>query len=122
MKQTNITIGENIKRIRKEKGLTQKQLAEMLGVTQQMIGTYENNKRTPKLDTALKIAKALDVDVLDLLGLNVNIDKTFTGKEFKNVEKMMDYQYFKILLGNGLTDAELNEVIQFIEFLKSKRK
>ena len=56
-----MNIGDNIKRIRKEKGLTQKQLAKKLGVSQQNLAQYESNKRYPKLATARKIATALDV-------------------------------------------------------------
>lgn len=61
-----MSIGDNIKRIRKEKGLTQKQLAEKLGVSQQNLAQYESNKRYPKLATARKIATALDVYLSEL--------------------------------------------------------
>lgn len=50
-----------IRKTRKEKGLTQEELAERMGVTQSMVGQYETNKQPPKLDTLKKIAKALDV-------------------------------------------------------------
>ena len=63
---TTLNIGDNIKRIRKEKGLTQKQLAKKLGVSQQNLAQYESNKRYPKLATARKIATALDVYLSDL--------------------------------------------------------
>ena len=36
-------IGKKIKTMRKQKGLTQKELAQKLGVSQQMINQYENN-------------------------------------------------------------------------------
>ena len=46
-----MTLGENIKRYRLEKGLTQKQLADNLGLAEITIRQYENDKRTPKIDT-----------------------------------------------------------------------
>lgn len=58
-----MSIGEEIRRIRKEKGLSQSDLAALLGVSQQMIGLYETNKRTPKYETIQKIAKKLEVPV-----------------------------------------------------------
>ena len=50
-----MTIGENIKRIRKERGLTQKELGELLDMTQSAIGQFENDKTSPKTDTIEKI-------------------------------------------------------------------
>lgn len=61
-----MSIGENIKKRRNEIGLTQKQLAKMLGVSEPMISQYEA-KETLKLDTIKKIAKALNVPYTDLL-------------------------------------------------------
>lgn len=64
-------IGENIKRIRKEKGLTQKALGELCGINEANIRKYENNKQNPKLETARKIATALGVDVWELIEFNI---------------------------------------------------
>lgn len=63
-----MTIGERIKKARKNKGWSQSELGQVLGVSQQMIAQFENSKRRPKLETLDKIASALDVGVLDLLG------------------------------------------------------
>lgn len=56
----NMKIGDNIKRIRKEKGLKQKELAEKLNMPVSTLANYENNKREPNLDTIHLIASALD--------------------------------------------------------------
>lgn len=70
-----MTVGENIKRIRKEKGLTQKQLAEKCGMYESQVRRYELGKANPKLETIRKIAKALDVDVWELIEFNtIDID------------------------------------------------
>lgn len=58
-----MTIGERIRIIRKEKGLTQQALGRLLGVTQATVGQYETNQNPPKIGTIEKIAAALDVDV-----------------------------------------------------------
>ncbi|NBK00664.1 XRE family transcriptional regulator [bacterium 1xD8-48] len=54
-----MTAGENIKRIRKEKGLTQKQLGELCGMNEVQIRRYELGGANPKFETVAKIAKAL---------------------------------------------------------------
>lgn len=81
-------IGENIKRIRKEKGYTQKRLGELSGVNEAQIRRYELEKQNsnPKMETLQKIASALEVDVNELYGVSViigrpplNITQTMTG-------------------------------------------
>lgn len=61
--------GENIKKIRKEKGLTQRELGELSGISQKQIGLYEQGKRNPKIETLEKIAKGLGVDKYDIIPL-----------------------------------------------------
>lgn len=61
-----MTIGENIKRIRTEKGYTQKQLAEKCEMYESQIRKYELNKANPKVDTLKKIARALNCEVSDI--------------------------------------------------------
>lgn len=56
---TNAQIGELISSSRKEKGLTQRQLAEKAGVAVITIQQYESGKRVPKLEYFIKIAQAL---------------------------------------------------------------
>lgn len=61
-----MTVGEKIKAFRKEKGLTQKQLAEKSGMIEESIRGYELGKRHPKKETLLRIAQALDVQIGEL--------------------------------------------------------
>ena len=62
-----MSIGENIKKVRKEKGLTQKELGDRLGVKQATISMFEKDQTNIKLTTVIKIANALGVDVDTLL-------------------------------------------------------
>ena len=60
----------DIKRIRKEKGISQEELAEKSGVSRPTISNLENNPdAVTTTDTLQKIALALDVKVSDLLSL-----------------------------------------------------
>lgn len=56
----------NLKQFRESKGLTQKQLAEAIGVNLCVIHTYEQGIRTPPLKMALKIAKFFNVKVEEI--------------------------------------------------------
>ena len=49
----------DIRRIRKKRGLTQKQLGELCGIDEANIRKYENGKQNPKIETLEKIAKVL---------------------------------------------------------------
>ena len=59
--------GEKIKFFRKEKKLTQTDLAKTLNITQQTVAQYERARKVPKLDTVKKIANALNISYLELL-------------------------------------------------------
>lgn len=56
-------IGEKIKVLRKEKGLTQKQLAEKCYLSPKTIFNIEKNINNPKIDDLQRIATALKVDI-----------------------------------------------------------
>lgn len=57
-----MTVGENIRRIRKERGLTQKQLGELVDASEAYIRAYESGRRNPKPSSLEKIANALAVN------------------------------------------------------------
>lgn len=60
-------VGDNVRRIRQRKGLTQEQLAEASGYSQQYISGLEKGLRNPTVITVFEIASALGVGHLDLL-------------------------------------------------------
>ena len=59
--------GENLKRVREEKGLTQQTLADNLYVTRQAVSRWEGGSRYPDLMTAKKMAQFLEVSLDELL-------------------------------------------------------
>lgn len=56
-----------IKEIREKKGITQLELAEQAGITQVYLSYIENGHKTPTLKTLQKLAKALEVDIGELI-------------------------------------------------------
>lgn len=57
-----MSIGENIKRVRTQRGLTQKELSYLVKISENMLKQYENNLRNPKQDRLNAIANALGVN------------------------------------------------------------
>lgn len=60
---------ENLRRIRKEKGLTMKELGKMTDVSESMIQMVEAGTRYPSFELLLKLGEALDVSVDQLLDI-----------------------------------------------------
>lgn len=58
-------IGGNLRLFRKLSGYSTRALAERAEVTPSMISNYENGKVNPQMDTLVKLANVLEVDVLD---------------------------------------------------------
>ena len=60
-------LGRNVLRIRKSKNLTQEQLAEMSGFSQQYISGLEKGQRNPTVVTVYELSLALGVNYIELL-------------------------------------------------------
>ena len=69
MQEATSGLGDNLKRFRKAKGLSQEKLAQKAGVTYSTLSKIEAGYNTnPKVLSLIRLAKALDVTVTDLLG------------------------------------------------------
>jgi transcriptional regulator with XRE-family HTH domain len=60
-------VGRNVKRVRQAKGLTQEQLAELSGFSQQYISGLEQGRRNPTVVSLYELATALGVSHMELL-------------------------------------------------------
>ena len=83
--------GENLKRIREEKGMTQQTLADYLYVTRQAVSRWEGGSRYPDLMTAKKMAEFLETSVDELLAdddMKVYVEKSaiFESERSKNMQ------------------------------------
>jgi transcriptional regulator with XRE-family HTH domain len=68
------TFGERLARIRKDKGLTQVELAEKVGIIQPALSDYERGRLRPFAEMVARLAIALDVSADTLLGLKARRD------------------------------------------------
>jgi transcriptional regulator with XRE-family HTH domain len=68
-------LARNVLRIRKSKNLTQEQLAEMSGFSQQYISGLEKGQRNPTVVTVYELSLALGVNYIELLKPNAQAKK-----------------------------------------------
>ncbi len=67
-----VDFGQKLKTLRKEKGLTQVQLARRIGVTKSVVSAYETSSRYPSYDVLIKFASIFGVSTDYLLGVEKN--------------------------------------------------
>lgn len=70
---THKNVGNHIKEIRTNMGLTQAQLAELVGVARVSIIAIENGRYIPTIETALRINKALGVPIEQIFWLKDDV-------------------------------------------------
>lgn len=88
-------IGQFLRECRKEKGITQEQLAEMLGVTNRSVSRWENGSNLPDLDILIEMADYYDVELRELLDgerksekMNKEVEETILKvADYSNQEK-----------------------------------
>lgn len=77
-----MTLAEKMKQLREKKGLKQKEVAALMGISQQAYGQYESGTREPKMDTLNRIAKALGVSKYELLRATLENDADFVNSDW----------------------------------------
>lgn len=83
-----LKIGKFIARLRKEKGLTQEQFGELLGVSNRTVSRWETGRNMPDLSILKEVANCLGVPLTDLLEGEYSARK---GNGEEDIEKIIDY-------------------------------
>ena len=68
------TFGQRLARLRREKGLTQEEIAEKIGISPQAVSKWENDVSSPDISIIISLSEILDVTTDELLGRNENIN------------------------------------------------
>lgn len=76
-----------ISELRKQKDLSQTELANVSGVSREMIGKYERGEAVPSIDAAKKIADAFEVSMDYLIG-----EGSHASFDKKNVKRLQDIE------------------------------
>ena len=66
--ESKVTMGKRIADLRKQKGMTQEQLANQVGVTAQAVSKWENDLSCPDISVLPQLAEVLGVTTDELLG------------------------------------------------------
>jgi transcriptional regulator with XRE-family HTH domain len=104
-----LLLGERLKQLREEAGLTQQQLANMVNLSQQTIGHYEVNRSEPNVKTIELFARIFNTSTDYLLGLS-------DTNHPDDVQNKLD------LSSLNLPKEALKEIENFTEFMKQKYK
>lgn len=100
--------GSVVSELRKQKGISQTDLASQLGIHKNVLGRYERNEVYPSIDLARKIADILDVS-LDFL----------TGKDDVQIDKDTSSRILEV---SKFEEADRNHIFSVIDAFIAKRK
>jgi DNA-binding XRE family transcriptional regulator len=111
-----IYLQQNIRFLRKNKGFTQGQLAEKLGIKRSLIGAYEEERAVPKLLIIQQLSQLFGVSIDRLLTIDLSKEKVLPAGDFRvlatvvdsNNEERISIVPVKALAGylNGLADPD----------------
>ena len=150
LKKGSVEIGDIIRKARKENGLTQKQLGDILGVAHTAISKYEKGDITNiPIDTVLKLSMVLGINPMGLVNDNYSHLYSASHGFFKMVKDVLDspiaifddrYLVIDTYLDNGapenmeqleffsnlirykkLSQSEFQQIKTFIDFILSQR-
>lgn len=108
-----MSFGRNLERIRKGKKISQAKLGEMLGLTQQMVSSYEKDLSSPNVDVLIKIADYFNVSIDSLVEHVVrkpdedNSEARFL-RYFENLSEL-DRERCITIVQTLLEDREMNQ-------------
>ena len=101
-------IAAKISQRRKELGLTQKELAEKLNISDKTLSRWETGKQIPDSLTIPEIAKVLDISINEIYGVDYEGNKTTASAEIADYRRISSYKITSafsailFILGYGL--------------------
>ena len=82
------TFGQRLAALRKEKGLTQSDIADKVGITAQAVSKWENDQASPDIDILIKLSEIFDISLDELLGkekVSVSLNEKPTKKDINKM-------------------------------------
>ncbi|MBP7056478.1 MAG: response regulator [Candidatus Omnitrophica bacterium] len=104
-----MNFGENLKKIRQEKNLSQQELAKKLNVAQSTIGMWESGQRTPKLGEINRLASVL----------NITINRLLSQPRDRKLEITKNAIYID---GEKISELDANDVEGVIDYIAAMKK
>lgn len=121
--QTEDLIREAIKRLRRERRLTQRELADILGVQSNTVHLWEAGKRTPELKHLDAMCQRFGLEPSYFFGGGTDAKEDVrrpSSVEVKvaKIHRSVDEWW----LSGETNEYDLDEILQFIDFLKARRR
>ena len=103
-RSNEMEIKERIRMLMEGKHLSQKELANLSGITEASMSKYLSGERTPRIDVVVNIANALGVTTDELIGNDIEDDK-------------MGFVRLKTVLARGMESMSEEDKKELIKFL-----
>ena len=102
-------IGERLQELRKDKGISQAEIAKILGVSHYTVSSYECDRSDPDDNLKVELAKLFNVSLDYLLGLT---DEPYSYVREKNM----------IIVPEIFEQEDLQEIKEYIKYVEYKKK
>jgi transcriptional regulator with XRE-family HTH domain len=83
------TFGQRFTRLRKQRGLTQEELGEKIGISGQAVSKWENDASMPDVGILVQLSDLLCVSLDELLGREIPSTRIVPAEERKNIDDMI---------------------------------
>ena len=103
-----MSIGINIKRLREDRGLTQEQVADVLGVSYQAVSSWERDEYKPDTDKLIRIAELFDVSVSAVVEEK--------QKAFKTKETIYNWEHMKTYVKTTAKNYKLKNTLKAVDY------
>lgn len=107
-----MTVGKKIYELRNKLGLTQKEFANTVGVSQSAINYWENGKRQPRIEQLRMIASAFNMNLSDFLDDDYFDAVTDPDNDADYEEKFIEEKFQSIIVNDKLNDEEKKALLQ----------
>jgi len=125
--------GDNLRKIRNSRGMSQEELADLLGTSKQVISRYETAQRSPKVSTVAEYAEKLGVSISELTGDPFASVRAALGPDTRSAqmlrelgEKLAPYsseydsdQADLMKLYDGLNDRGRADLLKYARYLSA---
>ena len=123
MEHTTENFGKKLRLLRKLKGYTQEQLAEILNTTRSCISNYELGNRQPDNETVSAVADFFDVSIDYLMGRSEVSFSVKTNNKLRELQKINNTaENIKEIDLNRFTPKAKCMILEFYDFLAQKDK
>ena len=103
-----MSMGENIRKLREERKLTQEQVAEAIGVSFQAVSSWERDEYRPDTDKLIRLAEVLDVSISSIAE-----EKKRT---FKTKDAIYDWEHMKTYVKTSAKNFKMENALKALDY------